>query len=113
MKIVDKFDLRLAVQPYRDKLAAFETAGEIKDFLVAENVKVTATRVSNSPSTTCAIATYLRRESGERVSVTPGTCMALATNSFCDLGDNTPAMQDFIRHFDGGRYPELEVCYVR
>lgn len=104
-----KVDLRLAVQPYRDKLAAFETAGEIKDFLVAENVKVTATRVSDSPSTTCAIATYLGRESGQLTSVTTCRCTALATNSFCDLGDNTPAMRDFIRHFDGGRYPELEV----
>lgn len=106
---MNKVDLRLAVQPYRDKLAAFETAGEIKDFLVAENVKATATRVSDSPSTTCAIAAYLGRESGQRASVTTGRCVALAACSYLDLGDNTPAMRDFIRHFDGGRYPELEV----
>lgn len=117
-------DIRIAVAPYLGKLEAFDTAEEIKDFLVGEGVKAHK-RSANS----CAIAKYVTDNTGQSVSVGggavvtrhpdgeeqallyTGTPALLYTGTpafrYAELSTCTPAMQDFIRTFDQGFYPEL------
>lgn len=96
--------LKVAVEPYRNKIAAFETAQEIREFLAGEGVKA-----DFEGSTSCALAVYLSRESGCNVSVGLDT-MSTFSGCFKDylrLGANTHAMFNFVCNFDRGMYPEL------
>jgi hypothetical protein len=90
---------RLAAEPYYQKLAAMESAEEIRQFLVAEEIKALP-GVGNK----CAIAQYIRNGSGEEVWVNNQT---VNTPFYVSVGPNTAAMRTFIRNFDRGRYPEL------
>lgn len=102
---MDESNVRLAVMPYIDKLAAFDTAEGIREFFAAEGVKA---RVGNG--TDCAIAQYVWDGSGRQVYVGRYDVMCLIENSKqVTLFGNTAAMQDFIGNFDCGRYPELVV----
>lgn len=99
---------RLAAQPYVDKLAAFQTAQEIRDFLVDEEIKAHPVQAR-----ACAIAMYVSRGSGEQVSVARSLGVCLAgfvedrVGKLTEVGACTPAMREFIANFDNGRYPEL------
>lgn len=107
-------DMRMAVTPYLEKLAAFDTPDLIAEFLTAEGVK--AVRVNGSY---CAIAQYVRQGSGvEEIIVGSNSTNAVVS---CDLGGHgeagclmttsigahTVAMTKFVHRFDGGHYPEL------
>lgn len=119
---MDLEDIKLTVGPYLNKLAAFDTHLEIRDFLAAEGVKAVRGR-----SMSCAIAKYVYQGSGQEVMV--GRSMTEAPVGHGDdvhvysvlnrkdqrmivcaktVGEHTPAMTDFVRYFDQGRYPELE-----
>lgn len=96
--------LKVAVEPYRNKVAAFETAQEIREFLAGEGVKADL-----EGSTSCALAVYLSRESGCNVSVGLET-MSTFNDTFTDflkVGTHTDAMSCFVCNFDRGLYPEL------
>lgn len=95
-------EMRTLIQPYFDKLAAYPTAKEIRDFLVSEEVAA----VKGDPYA-CAIAEYVSRGCGLAVAVSHKSI-----NSPCDpfhvMFTNTVAMGVFASLFDLGRYPELE-----
>lgn len=121
--------IRLAIEPYAGKLAGFTTAQEIREFLAGEGIKATP-----KSGRSCAIAEYVRRESGvDDVRVTGGgISAAIGTSPLAlfygdgfgsryrsNIGDkyvtnyecvarNTEAMLEFIVAFDQGEYPELE-----
>lgn len=106
---MDFEDIKLAVTPYLEKLAGFETAEQIRSFMVNEEVKAIRRR-----SDSCAVAEYVRRESGQKVSVRGGAvhtpCRLLSVTTHEDgeeIKRNTPAMREFILNFDNGDYPEL------
>lgn len=100
-------EMRIAVAPYLEKLAGFETSDQIRDFLVQEGVK--ANRMSGN---SCAIAQYVRQGSGvERITTGYGSTFA-----WIESGDgmspklidmHTHAMTAFVHRFDKGLYPEL------
>jgi regulator of RNase E activity RraA len=56
--------MRTAIEPYLGKLAGFQTADQIRDFLVGENVKAAV-----GGSTTCAIAEYVYQQTDIEVMV--------------------------------------------
>lgn len=96
-------DIRLAAEPYFNKLAAFETAGEIRTFLAAENVKAD----QKSP-TSCPIATYVGQDRPGRLMVFRRSVCAHVAPTVVEHGwSTTPAMRMFIANFDEGIYPEL------
>lgn len=99
---MDFKELKLAVEPYLNKLADMKTAGEIRDFLVGEGILA-----KRGHAQACAIAVYVFQGSGERVSVgTLATCPpGKREGDF--LGWHTPAMVEFVANFDFGDYPEL------
>jgi hypothetical protein len=109
-------EIKLAVGPYVAKLAAFDTADEIRDFLVQEEIHA----VRLDPKA-CALAAYVRRGSGQTVLVCNDMLRAIVTDivstpagrritiSTAEVADKpTQAMSDFIVRFDSGKYPELE-----
>lgn len=105
-------EVRLMVEPYRNKLADFGTAHEIRDFLVEQEVRAINSDQSSSPSSTCALAVYMQRETGHPFTVGL-VCMSVKNPTPCgyyvDLGQHTDAMREFISNFDRGDYPELEI----
>ena len=93
-----------------DKLAQFETAGEIREFVSAGGYKGIPCAVSQ-----CPIAAFLTQETGETVAVEPLIIVRQTT-----LEDKlnqvsrpsytpTHAMIHFINRFDDLEYPELVV----
>lgn len=110
--MIDFEDIRLAVTPYLEKLAGFETAEQIRDFLVVEGIKATR----GNPYS-CAIAEYVYRGSEVPVRVS-GACtssasvlssapLSFAPPSSATLGTHTDAMCEFVGNFDQNYYPEL------
>src|ERR1700744_2575197 len=102
-------DTRAAFDPYFNKIAAFETADQIRDFLVTEGVKA-----RRELSTSCALAQYMRR-SELNVHVYGDATHARAADSDgtwrepCWIKqENTKAMARFVDRFDNGHSPELE-----
>lgn len=107
-------DMREAVLPYLNKLAAFDTEGEIADFLIQEGVKAV-----QGNSYKCAIGQYVSGGSGQEVAVsTVGTNVERVWTTieageeveYCSsypVGYHTQAMRNFVESFDLGRYPEL------
>lgn len=96
-------EIRLAVDPYFQKLADCQTAEEIRKFLADEEVKAIP-----GISSDCAVAAYLTAGSGHQMWV--GRTHTWITNGYSE-GDlrivNTPAMEEFTREFDKLSYPEL------
>lgn len=92
-------DLEMQVWPYLQKLAAFHSASDIKDFLVSEKIFARQAHPNH-----CAIAAYLHRGSGQPVHVSSRSTAICGWNSFFN---HTTAMRAFIRNFDEGEYPEL------
>lgn len=99
----------VAVEPYLEKLAAFDDPEDIRRFLVAEGV-----RAAVGGPRSCAIAEYVARGSGHRIAI-GGTN---AYDWFHDgidpslfrthiFGEHTQAMKEFVWNFDEGAYPEL------
>lgn len=102
-------DTRAALEPYFNKVAAFETADEIRDFLVTEGVKAHR-QMSNS----CALAQYMSRsELNVHVFGDNTTAMVIGCDAWGNPGwvrqVNTTAMEQFVYRFDNGQYPELEI----
>lgn len=100
--MIDFEDIRLAVTPYLEKLAGFETAEQIRDFLVVEGIK--ATRGSTHR---CAIAEYVYRGSEVPVRVSCVFTSSASVFSSATLGTHTDAMCEFVGNFDQNYYPEL------
>lgn len=102
-------DTRAALEPYFNKVAAFETADEIRDFLVIEGVKA-----HRETSTSCALALYMRRSEltvhvfGDTTNVMVIGCDAWGNPDWVKQ-ENTTAMEQFVHRFDNGQYPELEI----
>lgn len=108
-------DVRMAVLPYLNKLADFDTAEAIREFLVGENIQ------SSTGATRCAIAEYVRRGSGEEVSVHRTTTLRRRPSSepvslsdwwfmepqYDRIADHSAAMKEFVENFDNHLYPEL------
>lgn len=92
-------DLEMQVWPYLQKLAAFGSASEIKDFLVSEKIFARPAHANH-----CAIAVYLHRGSGQWVHVSRRNTAIAGCNPFFN---HTTAMKAFICYFDEGEYPEL------
>lgn len=87
----------------RDKLAGFETADEIAQFLLDQGVKGTLGSATN-----CAISMWMKEVTGDPSIRTTQACIA------CSLGlqnivieTNTDAMADFVSKFDEAQYPAL------
>lgn len=106
--MTDNDEIRMAVEPYIDKLRALTTPGEIRDFLVAEGVR----GIKGKPWS-CPVAVYVRRGSGHTVSVqhTETSCLDSGGHLIrgCPTLLNTVAMSTFMSCFDCGHYPELEL----
>lgn len=100
--MIDFEDIRLAVTPYLEKLAGFETAEQIRDFLVVEGIKATR----GNPYS-CAIAEYVYRGSEVPVRVSGVFTSSTSVLGFVTLGTHTDAMCEFIGNFDQNYYPEL------
>lgn len=105
-------ELRMMCGPYAEKIGALETAGQIRDFLVAEGVKGVR-REANA----CAIAQYVTVSTGQRVAVDGNGISAYHEEGALScpwaparevLQHLTAPMCDFITNFDRGDYPELE-----
>lgn len=117
---MDLAESRMVVEPYFEKLTAFESADQIRDFLVAEGIKANKGR-----STSCAIAEYVHCNSGERVHIgtdrlgifhdggdiafwtADPSADSLVSTAYSVVRDHTAAMIAFIINFDLGKYPEL------
>jgi hypothetical protein len=108
---VDFLDLKLAVEPYLNKLADMKTPEDIRDFLVGEGILA-----QRGHARACAIAAYVFRETGQMVAVgNIATCPpGKGDTSFAGkmiegnfLGWHTKAMAQFVVNFDAGDYPEL------
>lgn len=86
-----------------DKLQTFGSSRQIAQFFVQENITgVTA------QSFKCAVAEYLTRETGKPAQVS----FAWAKEKYDSVSDpvmiaDYSPLQDFIREFDRGEYPEL------
>jgi hypothetical protein len=119
--------MRTAIEPYLGKLAGFQTADQIRDFLVGENVQAVV-----KSSTTCAIAEYVYQQTDIEVMVdydgvwfhhpdmklgdgTGKTSMRHYASRVDEpvsrvvtvASDMTDTMIKFIQLFDSGDYPEL------
>jgi hypothetical protein len=97
-------DLQMAIEPYFNKLADMTSAEEIKDFLVSEEIKAVPAKRN-----ACAIAVYVQDRSGEpnvEVSYGSTSCKNDARNVWLP---HTTAMMLFVKNFDDGNYPELEL----
>jgi hypothetical protein len=100
-------DFRVAAE----KLAGFETADEIAEFLKDYQIQATC-----EDGMKCALAMWLQQVTGE-----PGIMVSLHTTYYKapfheyyielekaeDVFDNTQAMIEFIEKFDMGEYPDL------
>lgn len=124
-------DIRMMVTPYLEKLAGLETSQQIADFLIHESIKARR----NEP-TSCAIAEYVWRNTGQEVTVDGddvscehpqgetskvryestlksqnaliSTVVTIAEEyKVISFRRHTDAMIDFIENFDEGMYPEL------
>lgn len=82
-----------------DKLAQFETAEQIRQYFVAEGYKGVTCSESH-----CPIASFLRDQTGEDISVAP---VLIMRGGIVNVELNTAAMQEFILNFDDEMYPEL------
>lgn len=96
----ERMELMAALEPYVNKVSALDSAQEIRKFFVDEGIKA-----CRNDGLSCAIAAYVRRGSGREVVVTYGGIRDLRMDKMFAL---TEAMDDFMIHFDGGFYPELE-----
>lgn len=103
-----------------DKLAQFETANDLADYLKSENVKG-----YKGDEDRCAIAVWLTDQTGDAVSVS-GDYVSRYFDFEDDVEENmqlwellmedntrtpTPAMMEFISRFDDGDFPELVLDY--
>lgn len=114
-------DIRTIIEPYIGKLSAFQTAEDIREFLKGEGILAEQRRPMH-----CAIAQYIRKETGQMVRVcrteTKAPCedgtepliyfptdsaLVAIIEKFAEVGKHTSAMTTFIDNFDDGYYPEL------
>lgn len=91
-----------------DKLAQFDSANEIAEYLLHLGIKGHRTS-----STHCAISQFMSERTGLVVSTGSAVRTFTDTKHWKALEHNfkapaTDAMKDFIFRFDGGGYPELE-----
>lgn len=107
---MDYLELKLAVEPYLEKLNSMKTSEEIRQFMVDEGILA-----RRGDPHSCAIAEYVYRGSGRVVSV--------GSHAVCPVGEpvytfgtrleenflswHTTAMTEFVANFDAGDYPEL------
>lgn len=98
-----------------DKLAQFETADEIAEFLGGQNIKAVP-----QSGDRCAISAFMTGSTGMRV-FTGGRSIFIDPPRNFDGGvrltdaddyrDLTIAMQDFVHKYDDNQYPELVLSW--
>lgn len=90
-----------------DKLAQFETPGEIAKYLESCGI-----RACRRDASACAISQWMRNQTGLRIRTNYAEVGVLKPFSSFDTTESeshTPAMSQFARNFDSGDYPDLEM----
>jgi hypothetical protein len=99
-------DLKIykAVAPLMEKLSWMENAAEIAEHLTREGIKA----VRNDPRS-CAVARYLQMNTGYTATVVSDSVAVHSRTGRCALMENSSVVKDFIKNFDDGMYPDLEM----
>lgn len=91
-----------------DKLSNFQTADELRDYFVSEQIFGVRARAR-----ACPIATWMMEQTGKPTAVAKSIWVGMSQNVNNYLGEiefeHTEATRDFIEAFDHEKYPELDI----